>query len=128
MVERIEGEGKDLRVPVTPSVGGVVMASGKRRTRKVADLNAQILMVLKESELSTKQLASELGVASTSIYSRCKRLEAKGQLKSKLVSGHGPMYCIDDDKVVDLSEYDKCKEEEHELRPTDKNERIWRLP
>jgi len=107
------------------------MASRKRRKSSNAadtDVNAQILAVLKEGALSTKQLALELGVAHATIYRRCRRLEERGLLKSKLAVGRGPMYCVDEDKVVDRSTYERCKEEEHDLRPIDKNERIWSLP
>ncbi len=89
------------------------------------DVNAQIVQVLKAGSLSTKRIAAELGVEHSSVYSRCRRLESKGQLKSKLTRGAGALYCIDDDKVVSRSEYEKCKEEQHELRVIDTEERIW---
>lgn len=107
------------------------MASRKRRrqpSRGGPDVNERILAALSEGALSTKQLASELGVVHGSVYSRCKRLEDKGLLKSKLTSGHGALYCIDDGKVVSRSEYERCKEEEHELRAIDTEERVWSLP
>lgn len=106
------------------------MASKKASTQHSSggtDVNARILAILKESSLSTKALALELGLAHTSVYSRCRRLEDKGFLKSKLTSGSGALYCIDDNKVVDRAEYDRCKEEEHELRAIDTVERVWSL-
>jgi len=106
------------------------MASKKqtRRSSRGVDVNDSILTALKEGALSTKQLAAELGLAHGNVYSRCRRLEEKGLLKSKLTSGSGALYCIDDDKVVSRSEYERCKEEEHELRAIDTQERVWRLP
>lgn len=89
------------------------------------DINERILAILREGSLSTKMLATELGLAHGSVYSRCRRLEDKGLLKSKLTSGHGALYCIDDAKVVDRAEYERCKEEEHELRAIDTEERVW---
>lgn len=106
------------------------MASKKAKARGssgASDVTARILAGLKESPLSTKALALELGLAHTSVYSRCRRLEDKGFLKSKLTSGSGALYCIDDDKVVDRAEYERCKEEEHELRAIDTVERVWSL-
>lgn len=93
-----------------------------------SDVNAQIIAVLAEGALSTKQIANELGLNARSVYSRCKRLEEKGLLRSKLVAGRGPMYCVDEDEVVDRSKYEHCKQEEHELRPIDTTERVWSLP
>ena len=106
------------------------MASKTRRgaTRGGGDVNSQIIAALNEGGLSTKRLASELGADPRNIYSRCKRLEEKGSLKSKLVVGRGPMYCVDEDKVVDRTEYEHCKEEEHDMRPIDTTERVWSLP
>jgi transposase-like protein len=106
------------------------MASKKAKARGSSggtEVKARILAILKERALSTKALALELGLAHASVYSRCRRLEDKGFLKSKLTSGSGALYCIDDDKVVDRAEYERCKEEEHELRAIDTVERVWNL-
>lgn len=105
------------------------MASKKSssRSRGGGDVNAQIVEVLKDGPLSTKRIAAELRLEHSSVYSRCRRLEDKGQLKSKLTRGSGALYCIDDDKVVSRSEYERCKEEEHELRAIDTQERVWSL-
>ena len=106
------------------------MASKKSSSRQAAtaDVNTRILELLKDGPLSTKRIATELGVQHTSVYSRCRRLQDKGQLTSKLTRGPGPVYCIDDDKVVSRGEYERCKEEDHELRSIDVDERIWSLP
>lgn len=95
------------------------------RSRGRSDVNVHIVEVLKAGPLSTKRIAAELGIKHSSAYSRCRRLEDKGQLKSTLTRGSGALYCIDDDKVVSRSEYERCKEEEHELRVIDTEERIW---
>lgn len=100
--------------------------SSSRRTSR-GDVNAQIVEVLKAGPLSTKRIAAEIGIEHSSAYSRCRRLEDKGQLKSKLTPGNGALFCIDDDKVVSRSEYERCKDEEHELRAIDTEERIWSL-
>ena len=103
---------------------------GKKRRSppRTGDVNAAILEALKDGELSTKMLAAELGIAHQSVYSRCRRLAAKDLLKSMLKRGHGPMYCVDEDKVVTRIEYDRCRAEEHDLRPIESVECFWSLP
>jgi len=91
------------------------------------DPNATIMEALEEGELSTKALAAEVGLSKQSVYSRCRKLEEKKLLKSKLKHGHGPMYCVDEDKVITRLEYDRCREEEHDLRPIAGVERFWSL-
>jgi DNA-binding CsgD family transcriptional regulator len=103
------------------------MAS-KKSAPRLNEKTAQILTLLKEGPLATKAIALALGLKHESVYSRCQRLEAKGQLKSDLVRARGAMYCVDDDKVVIGSEYQHCKAEDHDLRPTTVPERIWQLP
>ena len=97
-------------------------------SRGGSDAVAQILEVLKDGPLSTKRIAAALALPHAGVYSRCRRLEDKGKLKSKLSRGSGALFCIDDDKVVSRAEYERCKEEDHELRAIDTEERIWSLP
>lgn len=91
------------------------------------DVNVEILKALEDGELSTKALAAELGTSNQSMYSRCQRLENKGLLKSKLKHGHGPMWCVDENRIITRLEYDRCREEEHDLRPVAGVERFWSL-
>jgi hypothetical protein len=87
-----------------------------------------ILAALREAPLSTTALADQLAQVRARVYSRCRRLEAKGLLKSHLASAGLLLYCVDDRRVVTGADYQTCKDEGHDLRAFDNEERIWSLP
>ena len=95
-------------------------------TRRFVEVDASILAALAEGAMTTAALAREVGEESRYIYSRCKKLEQKGLITSKLSYGR-TLYCIDDEKVVTRLEYETCNAEGHELRTTSYAERSWRL-
>ncbi len=95
-------------------------------TRRYIEVDALILNTLAESALSTAALARELAEEPRYVYSRCKRLEQKGLVKSKLSYGR-TLYCVDDEKVVTRLEYETCNADGHDLRTVSYPERFWRL-
>ncbi len=101
----------------------------RRESRPPTNLNGAIVNILKESgEMSTKVLAAAVGVAHGTVYRRCVSLEEKGVLRSALKHATGPMYCIDDYKVVTRAEYDECNNAGHDLRPIEGVARFWSVP
>ena len=104
------------------------MRTKKRSGSRAVDIDQLILAALTEGPLSTKQLAAELGLARGTIYNHCRGLDGKRLLASKLAPTRGPMYCLDEQKAVDRTQYDNCVAEEHDLRPIDLDERVWSLP
>ena len=97
------------------------------RARASVDVNASILQALEEGELSTAELATELGITKSSAYGRCRRLQEKGVLTCKHRPSRGPMWCMDEKKAITRLEYDRCQAEGHDLRPIDGVECVWRL-
>ena len=99
------------------------------RSRKApANVNDRIRASLADGPLSTRQLANALGLEHGSVYGRCRRMEESGILTSKLATAGLLLYCVDDGKVVERSDYETCKEENHDLRAFNSEERIWSLP
>jgi hypothetical protein len=95
-------------------------------TQRFVEVDASILTALAEGVMTTAALAREVGETSRYIYSRCKRLEQRNVIPSKLSYGR-TLYCVDDEKVVTRLEYDTCHAAGHELRTTTYAERSWRL-
>lgn len=87
----------------------------------------RILGALKSHTIPTQQLAVDLNENAKRIYSRCRRLEEEGSLKSDLVRGKRLLYCVDHQQVVTPDIYDTCREDGHELRSFQIKERVWSL-
>jgi hypothetical protein len=96
-------------------------------TRKPVDVNAQICIALRDGPMATRDLAAALGLAHGTVYRRCCKLEEKGTLKSRLEVRDGPMYCLDERKAITRADYDHCREDDHDLRPMQKDVRVWEL-
>lgn len=95
-------------------------------TRRYVEVDASILNALADGAMSTAAIAREVGEPPRYVYSRCKRLEQQGRIKSKLSYGR-TLYCVDDETVVTRLEYETCNVEGHDLRTVTYPERFWRL-
>lgn len=104
------------------------MAAKRGSSSKKRGGGDDIVSALQTGPLSTTALADTLGLVRASVYSRCRRLETKGMLVSQLASAGLLLYCVDDRRVVTGADYETCKEEGHDLRAFDNEERIWSLP
>jgi hypothetical protein len=75
----------------------------------------------------TKDLAQNVNEDAARVYSHCRRLESAGSVKSSLVEGKRLLYCVEDQEVVTVANYDTCRDEGHELRFFFIKERLWSL-
>ncbi len=91
------------------------------------EFDRAICDTLQSAAMSTVDLAGTLGAKSTKVYSHCRALEGRGVLTSSHTSNATLLFCLDDRRVVTGADYERCRDEGHQLRSFPNDVIVWAL-